>query len=151
MSRSWNQPLRLIFAGSAVLLTMLLGAAPAGAAPGHTLQPNAVGCSVQVQNPHNSTHVPGTINVVGTVNCSGAVPHIALFVTLYRNGKYAGSDANDVYNTSSDSRNAAAPCTVLDTYDATAYAQVWFASGPQWSRVVHSPTYMWSKCDTGST
>jgi hypothetical protein len=128
----------------------------ATAAPAATARPAAatatINCTIHVQNPHNSTHVPGTINVVATVNCTAAVAHIALFVTLYKNGAYAGSGANDVYFTASDSENAAAGCTIGQYYYATASAEIWYPSGPpQWTNVVNSPTFYWATCTGGIT
>jgi hypothetical protein len=127
------------------------GATAASAAPAATpAAAAAITCRIQVQNPHNSTHVPGTINVVATVNCTGQVSHIASFVTLYKNGAYAGSGANDVYNTSSDSVNAAAGCVIGQDYYATASAEIWYPSGPpQWTNIVNSPTYYWGSCTGG--
>jgi hypothetical protein len=47
----------------------------------------SVVCNSHVDYPHNSTHVPGTVNVVGSTSCtlSGA-PGIWQSIQLYRDG-----------------------------------------------------------------
>lgn len=137
-------------AAAAIALT---GAAASAATspPAAASAPLATTCRAQVQNPHASTHVPGTMNVVATASCTASVPHIALFVTLYDNGAYASSGANDVYFTSSDSVNAATLCRLGHYYYATAKAEIWFPSGPpQWTNVVNSPTVLNDSCVGGS-
>ena len=143
---------RTVAAAAAIAIGLTATTAAAAtpqAATGH-LAPNVNGCGIQVQDPHNSTHVPGSINVVATVNCSVAVSHIALFVTLYKDNAYAGSGANDVYFTGSDSANAATGCQLWHYYAASAQAEIWFPSGsPQWTNVVNSPTFWWTNCTGG--
>jgi hypothetical protein len=74
-------------------------------------------CTPNVQNPHESSHVPGTVNVVGTVTCTSAVPEIQLQVALYRqnpaDGRWYLQSASGVMtysNTAFGQANAAAPC-----------------------------------------
>lgn len=43
-------------------------------------------CKLSVDNPHPSTHVPGTVNVVAAIKCNGAVSALALTVVLARDG-----------------------------------------------------------------
>jgi hypothetical protein len=42
-------------------------------------------CEITVDNPHNSGHVPGTVNVVSHVNCTAPVAAIVEVVGLYFN------------------------------------------------------------------
>jgi hypothetical protein len=44
----------------------------------------AIVCKFQVQDPHNSTHVGGTVNVVATVSCVPAAESLSIRVTLYK-------------------------------------------------------------------
>lgn len=48
--------------------------------------PGVISCNLNVQNPHNSTHVPGSVNVVVTVQCTSQVAAIALRSALYYEG-----------------------------------------------------------------
>ncbi|MEV6600112.1 hypothetical protein AB0M36_25150 [Actinoplanes sp. NPDC051346] len=43
-------------------------------------------CDLRVDYPHKSSHVPGTVNVVGNVNCTAPVSAIYMAVGLARNG-----------------------------------------------------------------
>ena len=45
-------------------------------------QRQGIECEANTQQPHNSTHRPGRINVVGTVECTGAVQELEVWVTL---------------------------------------------------------------------
>jgi len=42
-------------------------------------------CTVKINNPHNSNHVPGAANVTGTTSCTAPVSNIAARIGLYRN------------------------------------------------------------------
>jgi hypothetical protein len=65
--------------------------APAGSARPQPVAAIAGGdvivCVPNVQLPHNSKHVPGTINVVTTVACTKPVKSLAVRTGLYRNRK----------------------------------------------------------------
>lgn len=57
--------------------------------PGQGVSPlfaSAGACQWRINDPHGSTHVPGTVNVTGSVTCTSAIPYIAINVALYRNG-----------------------------------------------------------------
>lgn len=50
------------------------------AGPGGTID-----CLLQAQTPHNSSHVPGTINEIGTIDCGGdVVSSLTISVDLYK-------------------------------------------------------------------
>ena len=78
--------------GAAVALAALALAVPstAQAAPlanahTRTVAPQTViTCVLNVQNPHNSSHVPGQINVVATFNCSAPTASLGISVTLWK-------------------------------------------------------------------
>jgi hypothetical protein len=77
-----------------------------GGAAGRTIV-----CTPNVQNPHNSSHVKGTVNVVVTLKCTSAVSSISIRAALYRNGHLvAQSGVRTVRNTSSAQNNAAKAC-----------------------------------------
>ncbi|MBM7466086.1 hypothetical protein JOE67_001678 [Microbacterium esteraromaticum] len=46
-------------------------------------------CKLNVQNPHGSTHVQGTINVVAVVSCDVPAGRIRLQLSLFRVSPYA--------------------------------------------------------------
>jgi hypothetical protein len=75
--------------------------------------------------------VRGTVNVVVTVKCTGAVPTISVRAALYRNGHLVKQSAvRTVHNARSAQNNAAVPCT-SGTY------QGWMSYG-----VVFPPRYV---------
>jgi len=68
--------------------------------------------TMQIQDPHPSTHVNGTINVVGTASCSVTMNEIYVHVVLQRSdGASWPGTTNDYYNTPQQQANAAAPCS----------------------------------------
>lgn len=70
-----------------------------------------IDCVPNVQYPHNSTHVPGTVNVVVTVNCTAAVPEIHVTAGLYRDGWLVSQTPwASFVATSFAKTNAAVPC-----------------------------------------
>jgi hypothetical protein len=69
-------------------------------------------CNAKVQQPHKSSHVPGTINVVATIACTHTVPSLAVGVGLYRNGRLVKlSRVRAFRNTRIGANNAAVPCS----------------------------------------
>jgi len=48
--------------------------------------PGVISCNLNVQNPHNSSHVNGFVNVVVTVTCTSPVDAISLRAALYFEG-----------------------------------------------------------------
>ncbi|MFC5144966.1 hypothetical protein [Streptomyces aureoversilis] len=86
-------------------------------------------CQGQVQRPHNSTHVPGTINVVVTVSCSAPVPQITTRAALYKNGHLVHqSTLRTQTNTRSAQNNAAVRCSP-GNYRGWMYFKVVFPPG----------------------
>ncbi|MFF5706603.1 hypothetical protein ACFY7H_29570 [Streptomyces sp. NPDC012794] len=84
-----------------------------------------------MQRPHNSTHVPGTVNVVVTVTCSGAVPEITTRAALYKNGQLGNqSQLRTQRNTRSGQNNAAVRCSP-GNYRGWMYFKVVFPPGYQ--------------------
>lgn len=123
-------------------------AASAGAessTPSAPAHPNTViSCSSNTQYPHNSSHVSGTINAVGQVNCTGVVRHISLTVTLYNNnGVPLSSGTSSANSVSTLSANAAIPCSGGAYYGGTIFNISYPAnynpstgSGSSWSPTV---------------
>ncbi|GHC46412.1 hypothetical protein [Streptomyces cinnamoneus] len=86
-------------------------------------------CEGQVQRPHNSTHVPGTVNVVVTVSCTAPVPEITTRAALYKNGQLVNqSTLRTQRNTRSAQNNAAVRCSP-GTYRGWMYFKVVFPPG----------------------
>ncbi|MEU1820190.1 hypothetical protein ABZ543_34165 [Streptomyces roseifaciens] len=86
-------------------------------------------CEGQVQRPHNSTHVPGTINVVVTVSCTAPVPEITTRAALYKNGQLVNqSTLRTQRNTRSAQNNAAVRCSP-GKYRGWMYFKVVFPPG----------------------
>jgi hypothetical protein len=117
-------------AGATLAPTGTAGAAPAAAQPaaksGTATGPSVltrsavtgpiaaatIVCTPTVQNPHKSTHVPGTVNVVVTLSCTSAVPQINIRAALYKNGLLVkDSGQKSVFNTAFAQHNAAVPCS----------------------------------------
>jgi hypothetical protein len=68
-------------------------------------------CTPNVQNPHNSSHVNGTVNVVVTLSCTSVVPQINIRAALYFNGLLVrDSGQRTVNNSNFAQNNAAVPC-----------------------------------------
>lgn len=44
---------------------------------------STITCTITADNPHKSTHVPGTVNVVGHTDCTAPVASISMTVYLY--------------------------------------------------------------------
>jgi hypothetical protein len=61
-------------------------ATPTPTGVGPQVSTPVITCSANVQNPHNSSHVNGTVNVVVTLLCTATVPQINIRAALYRNG-----------------------------------------------------------------
>jgi hypothetical protein len=85
-------------------------------------------CTLQIQNPHKSTHVPGTVNIVATYSCSATVVELDIEITLYRNGLYVSDGSDSVEVTSAMQANAATGC-VSGTYQGVAIGHVQFPAG----------------------
>jgi hypothetical protein len=47
---------------------------------------SAITCTLAIQNPHNSKHVSGTVNVVATWTCDAPVSSLSMAVALYFEG-----------------------------------------------------------------
>lgn len=68
-------------------------------------------CNPNVQHPHKSTHVPGTVNVVVTVTCTAPVTEIRITAGLYRDGSLISQSPITPFSfTSFAQANAATSC-----------------------------------------
>jgi hypothetical protein len=68
-------------------------------------------CQVQVQYPHNSTHVPGMVNVVGTTKCDAPIASIVLSLVLLKEAQPVGRGISGRIVGAEAQVNAAAPCS----------------------------------------
>ncbi|TDE98951.1 hypothetical protein EXU48_01785 [Occultella glacieicola] len=87
-------------------------------------------CHLSVNDPHNSSHVGGTINVAVKVNCTAAVPSISIRAQLrdLTNGRSATSVWTSGWNTNYHANTAALICKA-GTYQGAGYASVIFPVG----------------------
>ena len=61
---------------------------PGGASP---QAGSSITCTISIDNPHKSTHVPTTVNVVSHWNCDAIVQKLTLDTKLYRGVQQVGS------------------------------------------------------------
>jgi hypothetical protein len=95
--------------GSATAARQIL--AITSAPSGTVTAANVIVCRPNVQNPHNSSHVRGTVNVVVTLKCTAAVRQINIRAALYFNGRLVKQSGQRTFNnTGSAQNNAAVPC-----------------------------------------
>lgn len=92
------------------------------------------GCYGQTDRPHNSTHEPGSINVVARTACPGMGVHIS--TALYRSRWYGwqrrGSGVNDgIGKVSTNASESAADCNGTHDYLGSSYHE---ASNGAWAR-----------------
>jgi hypothetical protein len=91
-------------------------------------QQSVIVCTLNVQFPHKSTHVPETVNEVATVTCTSPVSELAMNVGMYFNGVLKVSKGFDNTGSAFIQGNVATPC-VNGTYIGTADAAVLFPPG----------------------
>jgi hypothetical protein len=97
-------------------------------------------CQPVLHNPHKSTHVPGTVNVVGDVTCTAPVAEIKLMVAIYYNGALTNqSPFTSFPHTAFAQNNAAADCQD-GTWRGWVYTTVTFYSGYVGSSSGFGPT-----------
>jgi hypothetical protein len=94
---------------------------PAGTA---SAAETVITCSIRVDNPHNSHHVTGTVNVTAVVDCNMAVPAMSLAVELYRGSVRDGKETFTATNTKELEGNAANAVCVAGSYRGAAAADV---------------------------
>lgn len=125
---------------AATTITLPAGARAAhirlGAAAATVIRSGAVAslsvitCTLAVQYPHKSTHVPENVNVVGTITCSAPVSELAINVGLYFNNVLVAEGSNDNFGSSFISGSAAKLC-VNGTYRGGDTGAVLFPPGYQ--------------------
>jgi hypothetical protein len=77
---------------------------------GRAVVEQTITCTPNVQNPHKSTHVPGTVNIVATISCTAPVPTLQVNAALYYNGLLAAQSGYNNVAGSYAQNNAAVPC-----------------------------------------
>jgi hypothetical protein len=86
------------------------------------------GCQFQVDRPHKSTHVPGTVNVISWVRCNRPVDRIEMTLGLALNGVELKRDTFANSGSAYLEGNVAVPC-VSGTYNGSAVATITFPAG----------------------
>ena len=94
-----------------------------GASPQATIT-----CNLTIDDPHKSTHVPETVNVVSHVTCDNVVSSISITTKLFRGGIQVASSNSFGAEVFMLNGNAAANC-VNGEYGGTADATVVFPPG----------------------
>jgi hypothetical protein len=89
---------------------------------------NLITCGITVDNPHKSTHVPGTVNVVSRVICSAPISEINGIVGLYRNAVLISYSTGQNFGSAALTMNTATPC-VSGRYDALGVADIYAPPG----------------------
>lgn len=104
--------------------------------------PNSIqafwGCHFKVNNPHNSAHERGKINVVAQFTCNAPVVQIDMIVQLARDGYIVSTEHFIGSGVSSFEGNASTPC-VSGMYQGGAVAVITFPPGSaSTSRTLHA-------------
>ena len=88
-------------------------------------------CHLELDNPHNSSHGTGTVNVIARVLCTSPVSSISLSPKLYPPVPYApiAGTPDNVANTSSAKANAASTFCTNGTWQGWASWSVVFPPG----------------------
>ncbi len=86
------------------------------------------GCHFQVDRPHKSTHVPGTVNVIAWIQCNRPADKIEMTLGLALNGVEFNSATFANSGSAYLQGNVAVPC-VSGTYNGAAAARITFPSG----------------------
>ncbi len=105
---------------------------------------NVITCVLQVNNPHQSSHVLGAVNVTATWTCTEPVSYLSLTVDLFWQGLQYASGTAEAGGRAYIQGNAATGC-IPGYWHATASGTVVFPPGyqPQSSFLaVQSPTVL---------
>lgn len=107
--------------------------------PAEGLAPaSAITCELSIDNPHPSSHVPETVNVVATWNCTAPVPSLEVWVYLFYGELLVGTGHSANSGNATLKGNAAADC-VNGFYSGFASGEVTFPPGyspPTWDTEV---------------
>lgn len=90
---------------------------------------STITCTAQIQYPHNSSHVPGTVNVVATVSCDAPVTSINMTVNLYYNAVQVASQSFSTAGSAFLQGNAAQDPCLPGAYQGTASGTIVFPPG----------------------
>ncbi|MGI9033310.1 MAG: hypothetical protein ACR2HY_06450 [Acidimicrobiales bacterium] len=85
-------------------------------------------CTVKANDPHQSTHVPTNVNVVGTTKCTAPMTALTMTVNLFNDGRLVGTNTKANAGKAAILVNAAVHC-VSGTYNGTATATLVFPPG----------------------
>lgn len=85
---------------------------------------DVITCTVNVQNPHNSSHVHGTVNTISTIACTGAMSELAQYVGLYYNNVLVGEKYYSNGGVASLTGNFATPCKSGTYIGASSWLEV---------------------------
>lgn len=83
-----------------------------------------INCVISTQNPHESSHLLGTVNVVGSVSCNLPVAGIGLTVALYDSGVLVSTSSGGTGPTTYYSLNASTSTCVPGIYQGMTTANI---------------------------
>ena len=112
-------------------------AAPPTTALGNVAAALPSGCYGQTDRPHNSTHEPGSINVVARTVCPGLGVHVdtALYRSRWYGWQQRGSGASDGFGSATtNAAESAADCDGTHDYLGSSYHE---ASNGAWARTAN--------------
>lgn len=88
-----------------------------------------ISCKANIQNPHHSSHKPGTVNVVATVKCTAPIFYISIHIALYYDSeRVAEGSAEEGGEVEFLKANAATKCK-SGTYQGFAWGLITFPPG----------------------
>ena len=113
-----------------------------GGGPQPAVTVGSITCTHSIGNPHKSTHVPSTVNVVSKIVCSAPVGALSINpINLYRNFSLVATGTNFNQGKAIIQANAATNGCIPANYDGQSTATILFPPGfsPQtWSGRVSS-------------
>jgi|SRR5215471_9776060 len=116
---------------ASTLYSATVSSSPGGAAASVPAAVIVITCTISVQNPHPSSHVGGTVNVIARTQCSAPVASLQMVMALARNGVIVGGPKTNANGGSASlQNNVAVPC-VTGTYQGAAEAGIVFPPGFQ--------------------
>jgi hypothetical protein len=90
--------------------------------------PSTITCTAKANDPHDSSHVGGTVNFVGSISCTAPVASLKMTLYLYWDGYLQASKTKSNAGYASISNNVAAACT-SGGWQGTTYGTVTFPAG----------------------
>ena len=127
-----------LFASGLALVSVVVGVGVITSTKSVSAQ-TTITCTLTIDNPHQSTHAPGKVNVVSKLTCTAPMSSVSMTVTLYRNNAPVGQNSCSNAGNPALRCNAAAPCvkgSYVGTSTGTAVAPPGFKPPSQTKTVI---------------